>query len=61
MIMTTQDFNKLNQSSRQNLNSIYSELTSIKKDKLQLSARIKIERALAKIESLRVTLDTTFQ
>lgn len=58
--MTTQDFNKMNQSARQNLNSIYNELAGIKKDKLQLSARIKIERALAKIESLRVTLDTTF-
>lgn len=59
--MTTNDYNTLSQSARQSLYSISSELNSIKKEKLQLSARIKIERALAKIEVLRIQLDATFQ
>lgn len=58
--MTPQDYNKLNQSARQSLNSISNELITIKKEKLQLSTRIKIERALAKIDVLRIQLDATF-
>lgn len=58
--MTTQDINKINDSLRAINNDVKHDLQAIKKEKLPLSTRIKIEIAIAKLEAISTMLNTKY-